>query len=74
MLILINDEIADNPIEARELIWLRAKKFKWTELAKHFGYHRTTLKNKYLTILGKLVDKIKKEIKFDILNKNLYLI
>ena len=74
MLMLVDKDIVDNPIEVREMIWMRAKKYKWTELAKHFGYHRTTIKNKYLTILGKLVDKIKVKIKFDILNKNLYLI
>ena len=74
MLMLIDKDIVDNPIEIREMIWMRAKKYKWTELARHFGYHRTTIKNKYLTILGKLVDKIKVKIKFDILDKNLYLI
>ena len=74
MLMLVDKDIVDNPIEVREMIWMRAKKYKWTELAKHFGYHRTTIKNKYLTILGKLVEQIKVKIKFDILNKNLYLI
>ena len=74
MLMLIDKDIVDNPIEIREMIWMRAKKYKWSELARHFGYHRTTIKNKYLTILGKLVDKIKVKIKFDILDKNLYLI
>lgn len=74
MLMLIDNDIVDNPIEIREMIWMRAKKYKWSELARHFGYHRTTIKNKYLTILGKLVDKIKVKIKFDILDKNLYLI
>ena len=74
MLMLVDKDIVDNPIEVREMIWMRAKKYKWTELARHFGYHRVTIKNRYLTILGKLVDKIKVKIKFDILNKNLYLI
>ena len=60
--------IADNPIEVREMIWMRAKKYKWSELARHFGYHRTTIKNRYLTILGKLVDKLKGKIKFDYLD------
>ena len=46
---------------------MRAKKYKWTELARHFGYHRATIKNRYLTILGKLVDKLKGKIKFDYL-------
>ena len=46
---------------------MRAKKYKWTELARHFGYHRATIKNRYLTILGKLVDKLKVKTKFDYL-------
>lgn len=74
ILTLIDKDIVDNPIEFRELCWMRAKKFKWTQLARHFGYHRVTLKNKYLTVLGKLVDKIKYKIKFDNLDRNLYLI
>ena len=69
MLMYVDKDLVDNPIEVREMIWMSAKKYKWTELARHFGYHRTTIKNKYLTILGKLVDKIKVKIKFDILNQ-----
>ena len=74
IMMLVDKDIVDNPIEVRELLWMRAKKYKWTELARHFGYHRTTIKNKYLTILSKLVEKIKTEIKFDLLNRNLYLL
>ena len=67
VLMYVDKDIVDNPIEVREMIWMRAKKYKWTELARHFGYHRTTIKNRYLTILGKLVDKLKGKIKFDYL-------
>jgi len=74
VLMYVDNTIVDNPIEVREMIWMRAKKYKWSELARHFGYHRTTIKNRYLTILGKLVDKIKYKIKFDNLDRNLYLI
>ena len=74
ILMLVDKDICDNPIEMRELLWMRAKRFKWTQLGKYFGYHRNTIKNKYLTLLGKIVDKAKKQISFDILNKNLYLV
>ena len=67
VLMYVDKDLVDNPIEIREMIWMRAKKYKWTELARHFGYHRSTIKNKYLTILGKLVDKLKGKIKFDYL-------
>ena len=51
-----------------------SKEGKWTQLGKYFGYNRITIKNKYMTLLGKIVDKAKKQINFDILNRNLYLI
>jgi hypothetical protein len=70
VLMYVDNNVIDNPIEARELIWMRAKKYKWTELARHFGYHRVTIKNRYMTILSKLVDKLKKQIKFDFLDRN----
>ena len=70
VLMYVDNKVIDNPIEARELIWMRAKKYKWTELARHFGYHRVTIKNRYMTILSKLVDKLKKQIKFDFLDRN----
>ena len=70
VLMYIDNSITDNPIEARELIWMRAKKYKWTELARHFGSHRVTIKNRYMTILSKLVDVLKSKIKFDIIDRN----
>jgi len=65
LLLMIKEDIYDDPIFARRLLWLRANHFKWTKLGKHFGFHRTTLKNKYKMILERLANKVKKEIKFD---------
>ena len=65
LLLMIKEDVFDDPIFARRLLWLRAGHNKWTRLAKHFGYHRTTLKNKYLIILERLATKVKKEIPFD---------
>ena len=65
LLLMIKEDIFDDPIFARRLLWLRAGHNKWTRLAKHFGYHRTTLKNKYLIILERLAIKVRKNIPFD---------
>ena len=65
LLLMIKEDIYDDHIFARRLLWLRANHFKWTKLGKHFGFHRTTLKNKYKMILERLANKVKKEIKFD---------
>ena len=65
LLLMIKEDIFEDPIMARRLLWLRASHYKWTKLAKHFGFHRTTLKNKYKMILERLANKVKKEIKFD---------
>ena len=74
ILMLVDKDICDNPTEMRQLLWMRANRYKWTKLGRYFGYHRTTIKNKYLTLLDKIVSKAKTKINFDILNKNLYLI
>ena len=43
-------------------LWLRANRFKWTKLGKQFGYHRTTIKKMYETILDKLSNKLKNNL------------
>mgnify|MGYP001229132841 CR=1 FL=1 len=65
LLLMIKEDKSEDPIFARRLLWLRASHYKWTKLAKHFGLHRTTIKNKYQMILERLANKVKKEIKFD---------
>ena len=72
LLLMIKEDIFDDPIFARRLLWLRAGHNKWTKLAKHFGYHRITLKNKYETILQRLSLKVKSEIPFDKLDRITY--
>ena len=72
LLLMIKEDIYEDPIFARRLLWLRASHYKWTKLAKHFGFHRTTLKNKYQSILELLAQKVKKNISFDKLDKIYY--
>ena len=59
LLLLIDEDVYDNPIEARKLLWLRANRHPFTKLGKMFGYHRTTLKRKYEMILERLADKVR---------------
>ena len=59
LLLLVDEDVYDNPIEARKLLWLRANRHPFTKLAKMFGYHRTTLKRKYEMILERLADKVR---------------
>ena len=62
ILILVDKDISDNPILDRKLLWLRANRMKWTSLGKMFGYHRTTIKRMYETILFKLINKLKNNL------------
>jgi len=72
LLLMVKEDIYEDPIMARRLLWLRASHHKWTKLAKHFGFHRTTLKNKYQRILELLAHKVKKNIPFDKLDRIYY--
>ena len=72
MLLMVKEDISEDPIFARRLLWLRASHHKWTKLAKHFGFHRTTLKNKYEKILELLAHKVKNNIPFDKLDRIYY--
>ena len=62
ILMEVDKDVSDNPRMARKLLWLRANRFKWTQLAKQFGYHRTTIKKMYETILDKLSNKLKNNL------------
>ena len=62
ILMEIDKDVSDNPRMARKLLWLRANRFQWTQLAKQFGYHRTTIKKMYETILDKLSNKLKNNL------------
>ena len=72
LMLMIKEDIYQDPIMARRLLWMRASHYKWTKLAKHFGCHRTTLKNKYERILELLALKVKKNIPFDKLDTITY--
>ena len=54
----IKEDISDNPVEDRKLLWLRANRIKWSTMAKMFGKHRTTVKKMYEIILNRLATKI----------------
>ena len=62
LLLEIDRSISDNPREDRKILWLRANRFQWTKLGKMFGYHRTTIKRMYETILDKLSNKLKNNL------------
>ena len=67
ILLMIEKDISDDPNLDRKLMWLRANRFKWTKLVRFFGFHRTTIKRRYETILDKLCVKLKNN--FDNLDK-----
>ena len=74
-LLAIETDISKDPILDRQIIWMRANRFKWTEVAKHFGFTRHQIKNRYEKVLSRLCDKIKKNNKkYCKLNRILYLI
>ena len=57
-LLEVKDDISDDPVQDRKLLWLRANRIKWSTLSKMFGKHRTTIKRMYEIILGRLAAKI----------------
>ena len=74
ILLMIAPDISKDPVFDRKLVWLRANRYKWSKLSRFLGMHRTTLRLRYEKLLDQLSKKVKKEIKFDKLNKILYLI
>jgi len=54
----VKDDISNNPVEDRKLLWLRANRIKWSTLSKMFGKHRTTVKRNYEIVLARLATKI----------------
>ena len=59
ILLMIEKDISDDPNLDRKLMWLRANRFKCTKLGRFFGFHRTTIKRRYETVLDKLCIKLK---------------
>ena len=74
VLLMIKPDISKDPVFDRKLMWLRANRFKWSKISKLIGMHRTTLRLRYEKVLEQLTRKVKAEIKFDKLNRILYLI
>ena len=74
-LLSIDEEISKDPILDRSIVWMRANRFNWTQVAKHFGFSRHSIKNRYMKILTALINKFKKNNnKYCKLNRILYLI
>ena len=74
-LLAIESDISKDPMLDRQIVWMRANRFKWTQVGRHFGFNRISIKNRYMTILSALINKIKKNHnKYCKLNKILYLI
>lgn len=72
ILLEIDTDIADNPVQARQMLWMRAGKYPFTKIAKYFGYHRQTIKLKYDIILDRLAKRINKKYNFDKIDDILY--
>ena len=74
-LLAIEEDISKDPVLDRQIIWMRANRYKWTQVAKHFGFSRHQIKNRYMNVLSRLCDKIKNNNKkYCKLNRILYLI
>ena len=74
-LLAIEIDISKDPILDRQIVWMRANRFKWTQVGRHFGFTRHSIKNRYMKVLSAVVNKIKKNNKkYCNLNRILYLI
>ena len=71
----IENDISEDPILDRQVIWMKANRFKWTEVARHFGFTRHQVKNRYEKVLTRLCKKIKNNNKkYCNINRILYLL
>ena len=74
-LLAVDTDISKDPILDKQIIWMKANRFKWTHIAKHFGYTRHQVRNRYEKVLTRLCNKIKNnQKKYCKLNAILYLI
>ena len=74
-LMAIEDDISKDPLLDRQIIWMKANRWNWTQVAKHFGFSRHQIKNRYMKVLSRLCNKIKNNNKkYCKLNRLLYLI
>ena len=68
LLLMIDENISDDPTLMRKILWLRATRNSYTAIGKYLIYHRTTIKRMYDNVLDKLTNKIIKE-SLDIFDK-----
>ena len=74
-LLAIETDISKDPLLDRQIVWMRANRFNWTQVAKHFGFSRYQIKNRYVKVLSRLCNKLKNNNKkYCKLNQLLYLI
>ena len=74
-LLAIEEDISKEPLLDRQIIWMRANRFNWSQCGRHFGFNRVSIKNRYMKVLSALTNKIKKNNKkYCNLNRILYLI
>ena len=67
-LLLMVDQVSEDPLLDKKILWLKAKRNSFTRIGKYLVYHRTTIKRMYDKILDSLTNKIIKE-SVDILDK-----
>ena len=60
-LLLMVQDLSEDPLLDRKILWLRAKRNSYTRIGKYLVYHRTTIKRMYDNILDKLTNKIIKD-------------
>ena len=60
-LLLMVQDLSEDPMLDRKILWLRAKRNSYSRIGKYLVYHRTTIKRMYDTILDKLTNKIIKD-------------
>jgi len=74
-LLAIDIDISKDPLLDRQIIWMRSNRFNWSQVARHFGYNRVSIKNRYMKVLSALINKLKNNNnKYCKLNRILYLI
>jgi hypothetical protein len=74
-LLAIEEDISKEPLLDRQIIWMRANRFNWSQVGRHFGFNRVSIKNRYMKVLSSLTNKIKNNSKkYCKLNRILYLI
>ena len=60
-LLLMVQDLSEDPLLDRKILWLRAKRNSYARIGKYLVYHRTTIKRMYDKILDKLTNKIIKD-------------